>query len=128
MKLGSFFTQFFIVGFIAMGLAACPESRVKPDPTSALQQAYAVNEDLILAKQALNDLYMQEKARRVGNPAGKPFISDRTYDIAWQTTEDAAKIVKDLIAKARAGLPAGELKTAAEKKIAEVDAITGRKE
>lgn len=125
MRTLEFLKRFFLIGFLAAGLSACPQSMVQPDPNDPLQQAYQVKDSLILAKRALNDLYEQEMNRRRVNPDGKPFITDYIYDTAWKTSQDATVIINHMIAKAQLGTLDKTLQADAQKKIDEIAKVNG---
>ena len=103
-----FLKRFFLIGFLAAGLSACPQPSVKPDADDPMQNAYAVKDQLILAGKSLNDLYEQEKLRRVNNPDGKQLISDATFDASWRALDESMKVADRMIVEAKAAQPLKE--------------------
>lgn len=109
----NFFKQFFLIGFLAAGLAGCVTTPQFEQDLSPLQDAYIVRDSLILAKTALEDALDMGK------------ISRASYNATWKIADDADKIVKGQIDNSRRGMVSTTALETAKAKINQVAAVNG---
>lgn len=112
-RLFGFISSFLVIAFITAGLTSCAIGPTPDQALSPLQDAVAVRDTIILAKNALVD------ARSLGK------ISKDAYDKAWATAEDADRIVVNQIQSAHNGMVIKGALDTASSKVKEVKAVAG---
>lgn len=134
------FTHVLLILLAAAILAGCPAPTVRPDPADTVQQAYALRDSLIIAKQALYDLRVAELGRRAAVAEkrvapGPSLLTDATFTHCLTIANQADAIIKQVIAVARGpsgtgaeGFSAPNLLIEAQLKINEIAKVNGGKQ